>query len=215
MSPFVCRCSVFALLTLSPFFSIHSLHLSSLSSIISLSGSHNTRSSANSIAQGVPSSCTQHTCLGLCLCRPLEHLFVWASTRLAPLAPCCRPFPSPQTPYSFPNSLCFSCSIRKKNNCWIVDFPGWNPYCLSLMFTIFLSLFSTSTTLSHNFNVWLKSLINTSEIVTFQWVSFLFIDRCYCACSPLIGNSFSHCLIQHTCHPNRSFISKCLRYLNR
>ena len=56
VSPVVCRCSVFALLTLSPFFSIHSLHLSSLSSIICLSGSHNTRSSANSIAQGVPSS---------------------------------------------------------------------------------------------------------------------------------------------------------------
>ena len=52
----VCKCSVFALLTLSPLFSVYYLHLSSLSSIISLSGSHNTRSSANSIAQGVPSS---------------------------------------------------------------------------------------------------------------------------------------------------------------
>ena len=48
-----CKCSVFALLTLSPFFSIHSLNLSSLSSIISLSGSHNDRSSGNSIARGV------------------------------------------------------------------------------------------------------------------------------------------------------------------
>ena len=118
VSPVVCRCSVFALLTLSPLFSIHYLHLSSLSSIISLSGSHNTRSSANSIAQGVPSSISsvitsimntnnsglsaepwwsptsiyiplvflalvmtlvlhpEYTCPGLCLCRPLEHLFV-------------------------------------------------------------------------------------------------------------------------------------------
>ena len=41
VSSVVCRCSVFALLTLSPFFSIHSLHLSSLTSIICLSGSHN------------------------------------------------------------------------------------------------------------------------------------------------------------------------------
>ena len=56
VSPFVCRCSVFVVVTLSPLFYMHSLHLYSLSSIISLSGSHNTRSSANSIAQGVPSS---------------------------------------------------------------------------------------------------------------------------------------------------------------
>ena len=56
VSPVICRCLVFALLTLSPFFSLHSLHLSSLSSIISLSGSPNTKSSANCIAQGVPSS---------------------------------------------------------------------------------------------------------------------------------------------------------------
>ena len=35
VSPVVCRCSVFALLTLSPFFSMHLLHLSSLTSIIS------------------------------------------------------------------------------------------------------------------------------------------------------------------------------------
>ena len=46
----------FCRLTLSPFFSVHALHLSSLTSIISLSGSHNTRSSANNIAQGVSSS---------------------------------------------------------------------------------------------------------------------------------------------------------------
>ena len=56
VSPVVCRCSVFALLTLSPFFSIYSLYLPSLNSIIALSGSHITRSSANSIVQGVPSS---------------------------------------------------------------------------------------------------------------------------------------------------------------
>ena len=90
---------------------------------------------------------------------------------------------------SFPNSLCFSCSIRKQNNGWIVDFPGWNPYCISLMFTIFLNLLST--TLSHNFNVWLK--FYTSEVITFQGVSFLFVDiMCYRACSPLLGTSFSH-----------------------
>ena len=40
ISSVVCRCSVFALLSLSPLFSIHYLHLPSLTSIISLSGSH-------------------------------------------------------------------------------------------------------------------------------------------------------------------------------
>ena len=35
---------------------------------------------------------------------------------------------------------------------------------------------------------------NTSEVVTFQRVSFMCIDRCYRACSPLLGNSFFHCL---------------------
>ena len=51
-----CCLYVFGFRSFKLFFSIHSLHLSSLSSIITLSGSHNTRSSANSIAQGIPSS---------------------------------------------------------------------------------------------------------------------------------------------------------------
>ena len=59
VSHVTCRCSGFAMLILSPLYSIlHSLNISSLTSIISLSGSHDTRSSTNSIAQGVPSSIT-------------------------------------------------------------------------------------------------------------------------------------------------------------
>ena len=37
---------------------------------------------------------------GLCLCRPLKHLFAWASTSLVPLVPCHKPFPGPQTPHA-------------------------------------------------------------------------------------------------------------------
>ena len=96
----------------------------------------------------------------------LEHFFV----RFAPLLPCHRPFPGPQTPQATPfRTLCvFSCSIRMQNNGWIVDFPGWNPYNLSH--------FSQSAfyhSLPHLQCVAQTS--NTPEVVTFRWVSFLFI----------------------------------------
>ena len=98
---------------------------------------------------------------------------------LAPLAPCHRPFPGTQTPQATPlRTIVFSCTIRKQNNGWIVDFPGWKLYCISLMFTIFSICFQP---ISHTTSM--------------------------CVSKALIGNSFSHCLLQHTCHPYRSFIS--------
>ena len=72
--------------------------------------------------------------------------------------------------HSFPNSRCFCYSIRKQNTGWIVDFPGWNTYCLSLMFTIFLNLLSTTRSLPQHQCVAQK--FNTCEVITFQGSPF-------------------------------------------
>ena len=115
-------------------------------------------------------------------------------TILAPLVPCHRPFPGPQIPHAAP----------------------FQTLCVFLVASVSRTIVGSLT-----FYYSLPQLqcvaqkCNTSEVVTFQGASLLFIDRCYFACSPLLGNSFSHCLIQHTCHPYRSFISKCLCYLDR
>ena len=53
--------------------------------------------------------------------------------------------------------LYFSCSSLIQNMDSIVDLPFWNPYWLSLIFTIFLSI--ASITFSQSFSEWLKSLI--------------------------------------------------------
>ena len=70
-----------------------------------------------------------------------------------------RHFPSSQTSFATFRTLCvfLAASIRRHNNGRIVDFPGWNPYCLSLMFTISVNLFSV--THSNNINALLKTLI--------------------------------------------------------
>ena len=57
VSPVVCRCSVFALLTGSPFSSVHSLHLSSLSSMERMYGREWTSSISSLQSQSVNVLC--------------------------------------------------------------------------------------------------------------------------------------------------------------
>ena len=152
---------------------------------------------------------TPHTCPGLCLCRPLEHLFDWASTVLAGLVPYHRPFPGPQTPHAAHfQTLCAFFLVASVSRTMVgsLTFPvGAHTVlkCFSLMFTFFCQ-FAFYYSLPQLQCV--AQRFNISEVVTFQGVSFLSIDR---------WNSFSHCLIQHTCHLYHYFISKFLCYLDR